>query len=58
MDSSALLLKLNFSDSLGSKMPSASSVLMQGKKKRERVREVLETHLINTGGDGSKILFP
>lgn len=40
-------LKFNFSDSLGSKMPSASSVLVQGKKKkeRERFREVLETHL-------------
>lgn len=39
-------LKFNFSDSLGSKMPSASSVLMQGgEKKKERFREVLETHL-------------
>lgn len=36
-------LKFNFSDSLGSKMPSASSVLVQEKKKR--FREVLETHL-------------
>lgn len=40
-------LKFNFSDSLGSKMPSASSVLVQGKKKKQdkRFRKVLETYL-------------
>lgn len=37
-------LKFNFSDSLGSKMPSASSVLVQGKNKK-RFRKVLETYL-------------
>lgn len=37
-------LKFNFSDSLGSKMPSASSVLVQGEKKK-RFRKVLEMYL-------------